>query len=107
MTELLRRLFRLLTGLSQKNSSIQSNVLYHSIIILIISLASNVPNWEALKQHMYKEGRVSKEHCMKILRDTLTLISKLIFIYLWYMCPIKLMDDLVSYREGAKSVESA
>jgi serine/threonine-protein phosphatase 2B catalytic subunit len=22
-----------------------------------------VPNWEALKTHLYKEGRVSKEHC--------------------------------------------
>jgi len=37
---------------------------------------STIPDWEALKTHMYKEGRVSKEHCMKILRDTLTLIKK-------------------------------
>ena len=21
------------------------------------------PNWEVLKSHLYKEGRVSKEHC--------------------------------------------
>ena len=31
---------------------------YHNILI-----ASNAPNWELLKTHMYKEGRVSKEHC--------------------------------------------
>ena len=35
-----------------------------------------MPNWEALKTHLYKEGRVSKEHCQKILKDTLALISK-------------------------------
>ena len=37
---------------------------------------SNAPNWELLKNHMYREGRVSKEHCQRILRDTLALISK-------------------------------
>jgi serine/threonine-protein phosphatase 2B catalytic subunit len=40
-------------------------------------LESNAPNWELLKNHMYREGRVSKEHCQRILRDTLALISKL------------------------------
>lgn len=35
-----------------------------------------IPNWELLKTHLYKEGRVSKTHCNKILRDTLNLISK-------------------------------
>ena len=38
-------------------------------------IASNIPNWEVLKNHMYREGRVSKEHCQRILRDTLALIS--------------------------------
>ena len=39
-------------------------------------LDSNAPNWELLKNHMYREGRVSKEHCQRILRDTLAMISK-------------------------------
>jgi serine/threonine-protein phosphatase 2B catalytic subunit len=43
--------------------------------ILTFTLASTIPNWELLKNHMYREGRVSKEHCQKILRDTLALIS--------------------------------
>ena len=30
---------------------------------LIKIIASNAPNWELLKNHMYREGRVSKEHC--------------------------------------------
>lgn len=34
------------------------------------------PNWEILKNHLYKEGRLSKEDCKKVLKDTLTLISK-------------------------------
>jgi serine/threonine-protein phosphatase 2B catalytic subunit len=38
--------------------------------------ASNTPNWEVLKNHLYREGRVSKEHCKKILKDTLAMISK-------------------------------
>ena len=42
---------------------------------LILSVASTIPNWELLKNHMYREGRVSREHCQKILRDTLALIS--------------------------------
>eukprot|EP00347_Sterkiella_histriomuscorum_P002668 403367261 len=37
---------------------------------------TNAPNWEALKNHMYREGRVSKEHCQRILRDTLAMIKK-------------------------------
>jgi len=37
---------------------------------------STHPNWEVLKAHLYKEGRVTKEHCKRILRDTLGLISK-------------------------------
>ena len=39
-------------------------------------LASNAPNWEVLKNHLYREGRVTKEHCKKILRDTLSMLSK-------------------------------
>jgi serine/threonine-protein phosphatase 2B catalytic subunit len=38
-------------------------------------IESNIPNWEALKTHLYKEGRVSKEHCQRILRETLAMIS--------------------------------
>ena len=38
---------------------------------------SVTPNWEQLKSHMYREGRVSKEHCHRILRDTLAIISKI------------------------------
>jgi serine/threonine-protein phosphatase 2B catalytic subunit len=35
----------------------------------------NIPNWEILKSHLYREGRITKEHCQKLLRDTLALIS--------------------------------
>jgi hypothetical protein len=28
-----------------------------------VRVESNAPDWELLKAHMYKEGRVSKEHC--------------------------------------------
>ena len=30
---------------------------------IITCIESNAPNWEALKTHLYKEGKVSKEHC--------------------------------------------
>jgi hypothetical protein len=43
---------------------------------------------------MYREGRVSKEHCQKILKDTLALISNLFYPKL-----------TVISRKGAKSVE--
>lgn len=43
------------------------------------TLASNAPNWEVLKNHLYREGRVTKEHCRKILKDTLALISKIYY----------------------------
>ena len=35
-----------------------------------------MPNWEVLKTHLYREGRVTKEHCHKILRDTMAIFSK-------------------------------
>lgn len=31
--------------------------------LLYPTKSSNMPNWEVLKTHMYKEGRVSREHC--------------------------------------------
>jgi serine/threonine-protein phosphatase 2B catalytic subunit len=33
------------------------------ILILKFTIETNAPNWESLKSHLYKEGRVSKEHC--------------------------------------------
>jgi len=51
-------------------------LLLHILLNLTsLFLESTIPNWEVLKNHMYKEGRVSKEHCQRILRDTLALIS--------------------------------
>jgi serine/threonine-protein phosphatase 2B catalytic subunit len=35
-----------------------------------------VPNWDLLKTHLYKEGRITKAHCHRILKETLALISK-------------------------------
>lgn len=37
---------------------------------------ANSPSWEVLKNHLYREGRITKEHCKKVLRDTLAMISK-------------------------------
>lgn len=34
------------------------------------------PDWKALMEHMKKEGRIAKEHCEKILRDTYDLIKE-------------------------------
>ena len=39
-------------------------------------IVSIMPYWEVLKNHLYREGRLSKEHCKRILKDTLGLISK-------------------------------
>jgi len=61
--------------------------------LLTFTIASTIPNWELLKNHMYREGRVSKEHCQKILRDTLALISNQ-----W--------KAFIFYRKGTKSFES-
>lgn len=44
--------------------------------LLYESKIAKAPNWEALKSHLYREGRVSKEHCRRILKDTLALIKK-------------------------------
>ena len=41
----------------------------------LLIIASNTPNWDVLKNHLYREGRISKEHCKKILKDTLAMIS--------------------------------
>lgn len=34
------------------------------------------PDWKALRDHLSKEGKVSKESCHQILNDTLTMLSK-------------------------------
>ena len=34
------------------------------------------PDWRLLKDHLHKEGRVSKDVCHKVLRDTLALFKK-------------------------------
>lgn len=34
------------------------------------------PDWKALKEHMSKEGRISKESCHQILNDTLSMLKK-------------------------------
>ena len=45
-------------------------------------IGSNMPNWEILKTHMYREGRVTKEHCHKILKDTMNVFSNIHFIHI-------------------------
>jgi serine/threonine-protein phosphatase 2B catalytic subunit len=34
------------------------------------------PNWRALKDHLHKEGRLSRESCHRLLTDTLNIFSK-------------------------------
>lgn len=34
------------------------------------------PDWKALKEHLSKEGRISKESCHQILNDTLSMLKK-------------------------------
>jgi hypothetical protein len=68
-------LFLLHTDLLQRSSSIPTKV-PDIASELIFSLGSNMPNWEVLKTHLYREGRVTKEHCHKILRDTMAIFSK-------------------------------
>lgn len=41
-----------------------------------------MPDWQALRDHLNREGRVSKEHCHKILNDTMEIFSKLIITFL-------------------------
>ncbi len=57
------------------------------------SAATSAPNWELLKTHLHKEGKVSREHCHKILNDTMALISKNVF--------------LIKFRKGAQPARSA
>lgn len=40
------------------------------------SKKKNIPDWKALRDHLAKEGRISKEHCQKILNDTLSMLKK-------------------------------
>lgn len=35
-----------------------------------------LPDWKALRDHMTKEGRISKEHCHQILNDSLSMLKK-------------------------------
>ena len=35
-----------------------------------------IPDWKVLKEHLSKEGRVSKEQCHQILNDTISMLKK-------------------------------
>lgn len=60
-------------------------------------LGTNMPNWELLKNHLYREGRVTKEHCHKILRDTLAILSNLIFTF--HDCFLEKEPNLLSLHD--------
>ena len=34
------------------------------------------PDWKQLRDHIHKEGRISIEHCHKLLKDTMNIFSK-------------------------------
>ena len=34
------------------------------------------PDWKMLRDHIHKEGRISIEHCHKLLKDTMNIFSK-------------------------------
>ena len=38
-------------------------------------VVKGLPDWKVLKDHLHKEGRVSKEHCHRILNDALEMLS--------------------------------
>jgi serine/threonine-protein phosphatase 2B catalytic subunit len=40
------------------------------------SKKKHMPDWKALRDHLSKEGRISKEHCHRILNDTLSMLKK-------------------------------
>lgn len=40
------------------------------------SSGKTTPDWKALRDHLNKEGRVSKESCHQILNDTLSMLKK-------------------------------
>lgn len=40
----------------------------------------NIPDWKVLRDHLHKEGRISKESCLSILNDTLSMLSKYFLI---------------------------
>lgn len=43
------------------------------------SKKKNVPDWKTLRDHLSKEGKISKNSCHQILNDTLSMLSKYIF----------------------------
>ena len=53
------------TGPSMMTSFIPINVRLKHLVHNTTrkGIESNAPNWETLKNHLYKEGRLSKEHC--------------------------------------------
>lgn len=59
-------------------------MLLDSFFLTVKFIASNAPNWELLKNHLYREGRITKEHCSRILRDTLNVISNHNFILIYH-----------------------
>ena len=41
-----------------------------------MNLESKVPDWEAVMDHIAKEGTISKDHFVKMLNDVMDIFSK-------------------------------
>ena len=43
----------------------------------ILDIGSKVPDWKALQTHLVREGRIKKEHFVRMLHDVIDIFSKL------------------------------
>ena len=53
------------------------------VLNIIIGADIHKPDWKCLKEFMMKEGPIKKELVVKILRDSIALLSKFILIYFY------------------------
>jgi serine/threonine-protein phosphatase 2B catalytic subunit len=55
---------------------LSEDILYKYGMFLFLYLDKVKPDWKVLKDHLHKEGRLSKKTCFRLLKDILNMISK-------------------------------